>query len=57
MKHALRLLPFLLCVQAATAHEGHGMPGAAHYHATDAWGWVIAALLIGAACWFIGRGK
>ncbi|MFM2341345.1 MAG: hypothetical protein RLZZ592_998 [Pseudomonadota bacterium] len=35
----------------AFAHEGHGLPGSAHWHATDAIGYVLAAG-IGAALWF-----
>ena len=31
----LTLLPVI-----AQAHEGHGMEGASHYHATDVWGFV-----------------
>ena len=38
------------------AHEGHGIEGASHYHATDVWGFVIA-LAVGAAMWWMGRNK
>ena len=38
--------------QAASAHEGHGLPGAAHWHATDVLGFVAAgAALLGMALW------
>jgi hypothetical protein len=40
----------------AFAHEGHGMEGTSHYHATDAWGF-LAALAIIVAMWWMGRGK
>jgi hypothetical protein len=32
---ALSLLPSLLLPLQALAHEGHGQPGASHWHATD----------------------
>ena len=51
----IRLLPLLL-PSLAVAHEGHGMEGASHYHATDAWGF-FAALAVIAAMWWMGRGK
>jgi hypothetical protein len=30
---------------AATAHEGHGLPGTIHWHATDTWGFAMVAVL------------
>jgi len=39
----------------ALAHEGHGMPGTAHWHATDAWGWAVTAALAGLAIWLSRR--
>jgi hypothetical protein len=39
------------------AHEGHGMDGAAHYHATDAWGFIVMAAIMAVVWWFTGRGK
>ena len=47
----IALLPMM-----AFAHEGHGMEGASHYHATDVWGFVIA-LAVGTVMWWIGRNK
>jgi len=38
---------------AARAHDGHGLPGA-HWHASDVWGFVVMAALVGLA-WWIGR--
>jgi hypothetical protein len=37
---------------AALAHDGHGLGGSAHWHATDALGFVIAAALVAAAIYF-----
>ena len=34
----------------AFAHEGHGLFGA-HWHASDAWGFLIVAALAAAAWW------
>ena len=40
----------------AFAHEGHGLPGSAHWHATDTLGFVgLAAVAV--IVWFIGKGK
>ena len=39
------------------AHEGHGLEGASHYHATDVWGFVVMAALLVVVWWFTGRGK
>ena len=48
----LALLPSL-----AVAHEGHGMEGASHYHATDVWGFVSIVVAAAVVWWFTGRGK
>ena len=40
----------------ALAHEGHGMEGASHYHATDVWGFVAFAGVL-AFMWWMGRNK
>ena len=45
------LLPLL-----ATAHEGHGLPGPSHWHATDTLGLLLVAVLA-AGAWFFGRRK
>ena len=42
------LLIALTLTHAAGAHEGHGLPGASHWHGTDALGYLAAALVIGA---------
>ncbi len=41
---------------SALAHEGHGLAGTAHWHATDTLGFIGAAV-VAAAVWFIGRRK
>ena len=52
-----RLISFLaLWPMFVQAHEGHGMEGASHYHATDAWGF-FAALAVIAIMWWMGRNK
>ena len=51
----LLLLPFL--PSFAFAHEGHGIEGASHYHATDVWGFVSMAVAAAVVWWFTGRGK
>jgi hypothetical protein len=48
----LSLLPSL-----AFAHEGHGIEGASHYHATDVWGFVSIAVAAAVVWWFTGRDK
>ena len=49
---ALGLLSF---THAAQAHEGHGMPGTAHWHSTDVWGFVVVGGLIAFIIWMKGR--
>jgi len=41
----------------ANAHEGHGIEGTSHYHATDVWGFVALAVAAVVVWWFTGRGK
>ena len=36
----------------AMAHDGHGLGGSTHWHASDALGFVIAAALVAAAFYF-----
>lgn len=38
----------------ALAHDGHAMAGS-HWHASDAWGFVVIAAAIALAVW-LGRG-
>ena len=44
-----------LLAGAAHAHDGHGLLGSSHWHATDVLGFVLIALAVAAAVWF-GRG-
>ena len=53
MKHFLTLLA-LFWVATARAHDGHGLSGA-HWHATDAVGFIAAAVAAGAYLWWRGR--
>jgi hypothetical protein len=39
----------------AQAHEGHGLPGTAHWHSTDAVGYVVLAAVVAAALWSTRR--
>jgi hypothetical protein len=40
---------------AVRAHEGHGL-GGAHWHASDAWGFVVGGVAVAAAAiWWRGR--
>ncbi len=46
-------------VSAATlaqAHSGHGAATIAHWHTTDAWGFLLVAAALGVAFW-MRRGK
>jgi len=53
MKSLLWLL--IVChVPLALAHEGHGI-GGAHWHATDALGFVVLGVIVGAALWLTRR--
>jgi hypothetical protein len=37
---------------AALAHDGHSLGGSAHWHTTDALGFVVAAALVAVAVYF-----
>ena len=45
MKTPLTVWAALSC-SWAQAHEGHGLPGAVHWHGSDAWGFVLALALV-----------
>lgn len=47
----------LLPLQAAIAHDGHGAPGAAHWHATDTVGLLLLGGLVALAIWLSRGGK
>ncbi len=57
MKKPLTLLAAALLAQAALAHEGHGMAGASHWHATDTLGLLLVAGAGALAWWFTRGGK
>ena len=49
MKTFIRSLVAACAAAPAWAHEGHGLPGASHWHASDSLGLLLVALLAGAA--------
>lgn len=49
-KWASLLFANALCFSAALAHDGHG-PEGAHWHATDLFGFLIAALVVVYVIW------
>ncbi len=52
MNKLLAATAALLTTTAATAHEGHGLPGASHWHATDVVGRaLVVAVAAGAGLW------
>jgi hypothetical protein len=52
-----RLISLVLLMPAwAIAHEGHGIEGPSHYHATDVWGFLAFVGVI-AVMWWMGRNK
>ena len=55
-KYLAILLSGALTHWSAWAHEGHGIAGNAHWHATDALGFVGVAL-VAALVWFISQKK
>ncbi|MCI1192393.1 hypothetical protein MOJ79_11115 [Calidifontimicrobium sp. SYSU G02091] len=40
----------------ALAHEGHGLPGVSHWHASDVFGVALAVAVL-AGLWWFGRRK
>jgi len=58
LRPALRLIAAGTAVLAwlpAAAHEGHGLPGHAHWHATDVLGFVALGVAGAALVWWRGR--
>lgn len=41
----------------ALAHEGHGLEGASHWHATDTLGLLLGAATVAVVIWFTRSGK
>ncbi|AMO22362.1 hypothetical protein GCM10027034_27020 [Ramlibacter solisilvae] len=46
-----------LAASGAWAHDGHGMPTASHWHATDVLGLILVLGMAAVAIWLSGRGK
>ena len=42
---------------AVFAHDGHGLGGGTHWHATDVWGFVVVGALSALAVWTARKGK
>jgi hypothetical protein len=55
MKTAITTL-LSLAAMAASAHEGHGLPGASHWHASDTLG-LLLVVVLAAGAWIISRRK
>ena len=47
----------LAAATSALAHEGHGIEGASHWHATDTFGLLLVAGAAALAWWFSRGGK
>ncbi|MBL0420814.1 hypothetical protein JI739_10705 [Ramlibacter sp. AW1] len=47
----------VLASTLAIAHEGHGLSGGSHWHATDVFGLLLAGGLAALAWWFFRGGK
>jgi predicted Kef-type K+ transport protein len=56
LTRALSALATTLAALPALAHDGHGLPGTVHWHASDAFGFGLA-LAVAALAWLIGRGR
>jgi hypothetical protein len=56
MKHLIQWATWFGAT-ASWAHEGHGMPGHSHWHASDVLGFVVALGVIGAMIWLNGRDR
>ena len=50
-----KLLILSLASSSAWAHEGHGLPGVSHWHATDTAGLLLVSVLAAGALWFSRR--
>ncbi len=56
MKNLSPVFLLLLLAGTAAAHEGHGMPGSSHWHASDLLLPLLVAALAGLG-WWLGRRK
>ena len=52
--HRFALLPLLLVLGTASAHDGHGLSGA-HLHASDAFGFLVLGVAVALGLWLRGR--
>ena len=52
-----RAIALLLLAPAAWAHEGHGLAGSSHWHASDAFGLLLAGGVAALVWWFTRGGK
>lgn len=55
MNKLLAAAPLIAATSLAAAHDGHGMD-LSHWHATDAWGFVLLGAIAALYFWF-RRGK
>jgi hypothetical protein len=55
LSRALAMTPACLATPLALAHEGHGLPGASHWHATDTLGLLLVGAVAAAAAWWLRR--
>jgi hypothetical protein len=55
MKTRLALLALAAPPLCALAHEGHGQPGAFHWHPTDALGFALALAIVAGMVWWSRR--
>ena len=54
MRNALAALAAALAAGAAAAHDGHGVEGA-HWHATDAVGFLLVGVVAAGIAWWMRR--
>jgi hypothetical protein len=54
MKRWASVLP-LAAAAGAWGHEGHGMPDASHWHASDTFGLALVVALAALALWWSAR--
>ncbi|NBD19822.1 hypothetical protein GTZ97_03940 [Aquabacterium fontiphilum] len=55
LRTVLTAASLALITPLSLAHEGHGLPGAAHWHATDVLGFIAVGAVAVALIWFKGR--
>ncbi len=58
LSKALLCAGVLLQISVPTlAHDGHGLTGTSHWHATDTWGFVGVGIALVVAIWLSRGGK